>query len=126
MSSAVHGIVAWVVLVVVLGAGLHARSRVRSGRAFEGAPYRVAAVLVDIAVLLGIAVWADGRWWEVEGQFLRAWVHPVLGMGTLVVAHVGVKRSRDERWAAEAYAIAGRTLLTCGVLMAVAGAIAVA
>lgn len=126
VSVGVHGIMGWVVLAVVVGAGLHARSRVRSGRAFEATPYRVTGVLVDLQVLVGLGVWAEGRWWDVQGQFLQTWAHPALAIGALVLAHVGIKRARDERWAAEAYGIAGRTLFGVAVLLAGTGAIGLA
>lgn len=117
--------IGWVVLVVVFVAGLHARARVRSGRPYEGATYRVAGALVDVAMLLGIALWVDGRWWELDGRFVLTWLHPALALATLVVAHLGLRRARDERWAAEAYAIAGRTLLATSLLLALVGGIAV-
>lgn len=110
-------------LAVVLGAALHARSMVRSGRAYEPGPYRLAGVAVDVQVLLGAWLWYDGRWWEAEG-FLRPWAHPGLALLALALVHLGLRRASNERWAAEAYAIAGRTLLA--VLLLVGGAAATA
>ncbi len=126
MTVGVHAMAGWVTVVVVLLAGLHARSQVRTGREYRGGLHRGAAVLVDIQVLIGLLVWADDRWWEVEGQFAQTWLHPGIALATLAVVHIGVKRARDERWAAEAYKIASRALLAAAVLLVGAGALAAA
>lgn len=114
-----HQVVGWVVLTTLLVGGLHARARVRSGRGFEGGPYRFAVVLVDVQVLLGGWLFVDRRLWEQQG-LLDVWAHPVLGVLGLVVAHVGMRRARDERWAASAYSIASRTLLVTLLLLGLA------
>ncbi len=126
MSNVLHGILGWAAVAIVLMAGLHARARVRSGRAYEGGLYRAAAVFVDIQVLIGILVWVDGQWWDVRGMFAQSWLHPALAIATLGLTHFGIKRAHDERWAAEAYGIASRTLLLAAVLLTVAAGLAFA
>ncbi len=119
-----HAIAGWVVLAAVLVAALHARARVRSGRPYEGGVYRAAGVLVDLQVLLGFVVWADDRLWEAEGLLLP-WLHPALAVLALLVTHFGIRRAANERWAAEAYAIAGRTLVFAVLLLGGAAGVAI-
>jgi hypothetical protein len=116
-----HAVLGLVCLGALLVLGLHARSKVRSGRPYEGAPYRIAVVLVDLQVLLGIGLWVEGEWWLADG-FLQPWLHPILALGAFAAVHVGVRRANNERWAAEAYGIAGRAMfLALILLLAVVG-----
>lgn len=54
--------------------------------------YRVTAVVVDIQVALGIAVWVVTSAWSRE--FVQAWVHPIAGLAALGVLHAFIGRAR--------------------------------
>lgn len=103
-----------VILVTLLGGG-HARSRVRSGRAYEGGLYTLAFALVDFQVLVGVGVWVEGRRWESDN--FAVWMHPAIAIAAVILVHVGMRRAANERWAAEAYKIASRSLLLTGLLL---------
>lgn len=54
--------------------------------------FRVTAVVIDIQVLLGVAVWIATSAWSQE--FLQAWVHPIAGLAALGVLHASIGRAR--------------------------------
>lgn len=54
--------------------------------------YRVTAIVIDIQVALGIAVWIASSAWSQE--FLQAWVHPIAGLAALGVLHAFIGRAR--------------------------------
>lgn len=54
--------------------------------------YRITAIVVDIQVALGIAVWVATSAWS--GEFAQAWVHPLAGLAALGVLHAFIGRAR--------------------------------
>ena len=56
--------------------------------------YRITAVLVDIQVALGIAVWVATSAWS--GEFVQAWVHPIAGLAAIGVLHAFIGRARRD------------------------------
>lgn len=54
--------------------------------------YRITAIVVDVQVALGIAVWIATSAWS--GEFAQAWVHPLAGLAALGVLHASVGRAR--------------------------------
>lgn len=113
-----HGLLGYAVVAVLVVLGLQARGRVRSGRSFESAPYRAGLAVLDLQVLIGLAVALDTRFWEAPGW--RPGTHLGLAVAIAVLMHLGIRRARDERWAASAYRIASRTNLGSAVLLVVA------
>lgn len=61
-----------------------------SGRAET--TYRLAAVAVDVQVLLGIIVWLGASGWGLG--FMQGWLHPILGLTALGALHAFVARAR--------------------------------
>lgn len=112
---AVHPWVGYAVTVVVLVVAAVAFSRARDSREFSTGPFSLAAVLIDIQVLLGIAVYGGTQAWE-SGP-LMAYVHPVLALLALVVAHVGLRRARGEQMVAAAHRTVGKALVASLVLL---------
>ncbi|MFT5222308.1 MAG: hypothetical protein ACI867_000607 [Glaciecola sp.] len=116
-----HAVLGFICMGALLVLGFHARGKVRSGRPYEGAPYLIGVILIDLQVLLGIGLWVQGEWWLADG-FLQPWLHPILSLGAFAAVHVGIRRANNERWAAQAYGIAGRAMfLPLILLLAVVG-----
>ena len=56
--------------------------------------YRITAVLVDIQVALGLAVWIVTSAWS--GDFVQAWVHPIAGLAAIGVLHAFIGKARKD------------------------------
>lgn len=80
--------VALVALVVSLVFAFRSREMVPPAEMI----HRITAIVVDIQVALGIAVWIDTSAWS--GGFAQAWVHPIAGLAALAVLHVFIGRAR--------------------------------
>ena len=113
----IHRISGYVVFVIVLIAAFAAFNRARNAQAFEAAVFSVTAVLLDIQVLLGIALYGSGQYWEGDAPFIQ-YVHPVVMLIALVAAHVGLARARREQMAAAAHRLVGRWFVIATVLVA--------
>jgi len=103
----VHSWVRWLVLVAVVAAvviALLRRSRVTT--AGEGFP-RVAVMVIDIQVLLGIALWVFNEGWN-ETFFFKV-IHPIFMLAAAAVAHVGVVMGRRRPERADLATVAGFT-----------------
>ena len=112
----IHRIFGYVVFAVVLIVTVYGFGRVKSGMAYEGRAFQVAAVLLDLQVALGIAVYVVVSGWDLSATF--QFIHPVIMLAGLGVAHAGVGAARRERMAADAYRKVSRMLLVAVVLIA--------
>lgn len=113
----IHRISGYVVFVVVVIAAFAAFNRARNAQAFEAAVFSVTAVLLDIQVLLGIALYGSGQYWEGDAPLIQ-YVHPIVMLVALVAAHVGLGRARREQMAADAHRLVGRWFVIATVLVA--------
>ena len=114
----IHRWSGYVVFLVVVAAAFAAFNRARNAQAFEAPVFSVTAVLVDIQVLLGLALYGTGQYWEVDAP-LVAYVHPLVMLGALVSAHIGLARARREQMAAEAHRLVGRWFVIAIVLLVI-------
>lgn len=113
----IHRISGYVVFVIVLIAAFAAFNRARNAQAFEAAVFSVTAVLLDIQVLLGIALYGSGQYWEGDAPLIQ-YVHPIVMLVALAAAHVGLGRARREQMAADAHRLVGRWFVIATVLVA--------
>lgn len=110
----IHSLVRWLVLAALLGGiviGFGAGRR--PGEAFANPIYSAVAMIVDIQVTLGLILWIFNRGWD-EGVFI-GYIHPVVMLLALGVAHVAIARGR--RRAASDHA-AGNRIVAFGLLLA--------
>lgn len=114
--TTIHQFTGYVVAIVVLVAAAVAFGRARDAREFTAGPYVLAAVLLDIQVLLGLAVYGMDGYWEHPSMLLR-YVHPVLALLAVVSAHVGLRRARGQQMAVDAHQAAGRGLVIALILV---------
>jgi hypothetical protein len=118
----IHSIFRWVVLVALAGAAIYGVVRaLRRDPWSSGAarPFALAAVALDIQVLIGIVLWVVSRGWEAN-PFVAV-IHPVVMLLAVGVAHVAVRRARTNGTSPPAYWIGG--LGTLGSLALVVAAI---
>lgn len=113
----IHRWTGYLVFVVVLVATYAAFNRARNAQEFEGTPFSITAVLVDLQVLLGVALYGSGQYWEGDAPLVQ-YVHPVLMLLALAAAHIGLGRARREQMAADAHRLVGRWLVAAVVLLA--------
>lgn len=89
----VHGIWRWAVLVAALlalvGAAVARRGNAPGWAARSGLIY---TITLDMQVLIGLLVWVGQGWWA--GNAFYAFVHPLLMLLALGVAHMGRKREK--------------------------------
>ncbi len=111
-----HRIFGYVVFVIVLVAAVYGFGRAKSGMAYEGRPFQVATVLLDLQVTLGIALYIVVSGWKLGATF--QFIHPLIMVAGLGVAHAGVGAARRERMAADAYRKVSRMLLLAVVVIA--------
>ncbi|GGI04477.1 hypothetical protein [Egicoccus halophilus] len=114
--TTIHQFAGYVIALVVLASATAAFGRAHDAREFTAGPYVAAAVLLDVQVTLGLVIYGVGGYWDHASPLLR-YVHPLLAVLALVAAHVGVRRGRAQRMAAEAHQAAGRGLLVALVLV---------
>lgn len=114
----IHRWSGYVVFLLVVLAAFAAFNRARNAQEFEPAVFSVTAILIDIQVLLGLALYGAGRYWEGDAPLVQ-YVHPAVMLVALVVAHVGLGRARREQMAADAHRLVGRWFVAAIVLLAV-------
>ncbi|MDQ7030919.1 MAG: hypothetical protein Q9O62_14680 [Ardenticatenia bacterium] len=99
-----HDLWRWVVLIAF---GVAVLSGLRKWH--QGAEWRVvdrrwplvATVTLDIQVLLGIVIWAGQGRWTGDHPFFTTWLHPMIMLVALGVAHATLSRSRRLRGPAQ-------------------------
>lgn len=114
--ATIHEFTGYAVFLVVLGVVFAAFNRARNAQEFAATPFSIAAVLLDLQVLLGIATYGTGRYWEVDEPLIQ-FVHPIIMLVALGVAHAGLGRARREQMAADAHRLVGRMFSVALVLI---------
>lgn len=114
--ATIHEFTGYAVSVVVLAAVFAAFNRAKNAQEFSATPFSVTTVLLDLQVLLGIAVYGAGRYWEGDEPLIQ-FVHPVIMLLALGVAHAGLGRGRREQMAADAHRKVGRSFVAAIVLI---------
>lgn len=100
-----HSLLRWVVLAALVGLGGWGLVQAPSARRFDARPFTLGAVLIDVQVLIGIAVYVLGGWWEVPetaswtDRVLIPFIHPPAMLLALGVVHAALGRAR-RRYAA--------------------------
>lgn len=113
----IHRITGYLVFLVVVVAAFAAFNRARNAQAFEATVFSVTAVLVDLQVVLGLALYGSGQYWQVDAPLVQ-YVHPVVMLVALAAAHIGLGRARREQMAADAHRLVGRWFVIATVLLA--------
>lgn len=114
--TTIHQFTGYAVTLAVLVVALLAFGRARDAREFTPGPYVLAAVLLDVQVLIGLAIYGMNQYWEHPSALLR-YAHPLLALAALAAAHIGVRRGRNQQMAVDAHQAAGRGLLIALVLV---------
>lgn len=91
----IHSVFRWVVLLLALGALVLSLLAMTGSRPWDALSDRLAmffTISMDIQLLIGIVLWVlEGRW---EGRDSGlSWLHPLLMIGAVGLAHVGRVRS---------------------------------
>lgn len=118
----IHSVFRWVVLAALVAAVIYGIVRALRRNAWlpgSSRPFAIAAVALDIQVLIGIILWVLSQAWEAN-PFLAV-IHPVIMLLAVGVVHVSVRRSRANGTSPAAYWIGGLGLL--GALALVVAAI---
>lgn len=113
----VHRYVGYAVFLVLVVAAATAFRRGRRAQEFSRTPFSMTAVLLDIQVLIGIALYVAERYWEAT-ESLVVVVHPALMIFALVVAHVGVSRGALHQMVEDAHRAVGRAFVFASVVVA--------
>ncbi len=114
----IHQYVGYAVFLVVLAVVFMAFNRAKNAQEFSAAPFSVAAVLLDIQVTLGLIVYGVGQYWSGDAPLIQ-YVHPLVMLAALGVAHVGLARARREQMAVDAHRKVGRMFAVATVLVVV-------
>lgn len=112
----IHGWTGYVVFVVVIAAAVMAFNRAKNAQEFEDTPFKVAVILLDLQVALGLVVYGVGQYWNGDAPLIQ-YVHPVIMLLALGLAHAGLGGARKEQMAADAHRKVGRMLLVAVVLL---------
>lgn len=120
--ATIHQYIGYAVVLVVLVSAFAAFGRAKDAREFAPGPYVLAAVALDIQVLLGLVVYGMGSYWDARAEI--AYLHPILALLALVVGHAALRRARGHQMAVDAHRTAGRGLLIALVLVAAAVGVA--
>lgn len=118
MLFTIHRWSGYLVFLVVVIAAFAAFNRARNAQAFEATVFTVTAALVDIQVLLGLALYGAGKYWEVDAP-LVVYVHPLVMIAALAAVHLGLARARREQMAADAHRLVGRWFMIATVLLVI-------
>lgn len=107
----------YLTFVVVVIASVMAFNRAKNGQEFSDGVAKAAVILLDIQVLLGVLFYVVGEQWEREPMI--AWVHPLVNLAAVGIAHVGLARARKEAMALDANRTVGRALAVAMLLLLV-------
>lgn len=118
----VHEWLGYLVSIVLLVTIFVAYRRAREMREFRPQAFVFVAIALDVQVLLGILRYALDGFWSDRAEI--AYIHPVLALAALAVAHVFLRRARSAKMAVDANRLAGRGMLIA--LLLVIAAIGVA
>jgi len=113
----IHSWVRWLVLIAVVGAVAIGWVRYRGDAAWDANPYRIAVMVVDVQVLLGILIWLFDSGWN-DTVFFKV-IHPVFMLAALAIAHLALVMA-NKRADVRAHLIAGGGMLASLVLIVIA------
>ena len=121
VATTVHQVLGYVVVLIVLMAGVGGVVQAREARPFLPRVYVIATLVLDVQVLGGLAIYLLGSYWGHDSLLVRL-VHPAMALLALAAAHVGLKRSRrrESNVSAHRTAAGGLLLALLAVLLAVA------
>ena len=97
-----HSVLRWVVLLIALGAIILAVMAATGSRPWDALSDRAGmffTIAMDVQVLIGVILWALEARWSGQDPAL-SWLHPLLMVGAVGLAHVG--RARSDRAASAA------------------------
>lgn len=113
----IHRGLGYLTFVVVLVAAVLAFNRAKNGQEFSDGIPKLAVILIDIQLLIGVVFYVIDEQWEREP--VVAIVHPLLMLLAVAIAHVGLARARREQMALDAHRTVGRALAVAMVLVLV-------
>lgn len=119
--STAHQLFGYLVAILILAIATAALALARDPRPFAPGPFVLTAVVIDVQVLGGLAVYVLGGFWDHPSP-LVSYVHPLLALSALAVSHAGLALARRRDTSADSYRTSAAALLATLVL--VAGAIA--
>lgn len=113
----IHRGLGYLTFVVVAVASVMAFNRAKNGQEFSDGVAKAAVILLDIQLLLGVVFYVLAEQWEQDA--IVAFVHPLVNLAALAVAHVGLARARREQMALDANRTVGRALAAAMLLLLV-------
>lgn len=113
----IHRGLGYLTFVVVLVASVMAFNRAKNGQEFSDGVPKLAVILIDIQLLIGVIFYVIDEQWEREP--VVAIVHPALMLLAVAIAHAGLARARREQMALDAHRTVGRALAVAMVLVLV-------
>lgn len=111
----VHRGIGYLAFLVVLVAAVMAFNRAKNGQEFADGVGRAAVILLDVQILLGIVFYAVAEQWDREPMV--AFVHPLVNLAAVGLAHAGLAGARKEQMAVDAHRKLGRALAVAMVLL---------
>ncbi len=95
-----HDVWRWVVLVTFVVAIVTSLNKWRKGAEWRAEDRRWplwATIALDIQVFLGIVIWVGQARWTGDHPFFTTYLHPVIMLAALTLAHMTLSRSRTLR-----------------------------
>lgn len=92
-----HSVFRWVVLLLALAAIVLAVLSATGSRPWDALSDRLSlffTIALDVQVLVGLVLWVLESRWQGSDAAL-SWLHPILMLGAVALAHVG--RARSDR-----------------------------
>lgn len=114
----IHRWSGYVVFLVVLVAVVIAFNRAKNAQEFEAGAFSVTAILLDVQVTLGLILYGVGQYWSGDAPLVQ-YVHPVVMLAALGVAHAGLGGARKEQMAVDAHRKVGRMFAIATALLVV-------
>ena len=105
----VHPWIGYVTSVVLLVTALVAFKRAKDAREFNAGVFSAALGLLEFQFLLGIVLYAIGRYWEAAPEL--AYIHPALALLAVGLGRSMLGRAKKTQMAVEAHRKAGRALI---------------
>ena len=113
----IHKWVGYVAFLVVLVASVMAFNRAKNGQEFSDGMPKAAVILLDIQVLVGVIFYVLGEQWDAEP--IVAFIHPLVNVAAVGLAHAGLGRARREQMALDAHRTVGRAFAVAMLLLLV-------
>lgn len=110
----IHSWVRWLVLIALVGGVAIGWVRYRGGAAWDANPYRIAVMVLDVQILIGILIWLFDSGWNDE--FFFKVLHPVFMLAALAVGHMALVVAK-KRAEVRAHLVASGGLLASLILI---------